>query len=96
MSTDTLYVASSDVVDCDIGGDRALLNMQDNTYFTLNATASEIWIALSQPKSIGDLVDLITERFEVSVEECRPDVEHLVSEMVAAGIVGNATPIASS
>ncbi len=96
MTNDTLYVARSEVIDCDIGGDRALLNMQDNTYFTLNATASEIWVALAQPRSIDDLVEVVTERFDVSADRCRPDVEHLLEEMLAAGIVGSSVPVAGS
>ena len=34
------YVASKDVVDCDIGGERALMHLGTNTYFTMNGTGS--------------------------------------------------------
>ena len=87
---DLLYVATPEVVDCDIGGDRALLHLEKNTYFTLNATASELWLALSQPRSLDELVTVVTDKFEVTEEQCRPDIEALVAQMVAAGIVAKA------
>lgn len=87
MSSDSCYVAQTDVVDCDIGGDRALLHLQTNTYFTMNATASALWLALSDPKSTDDLVDVVTEKFDVSAEQCRPDINTMIQQMIEANVV---------
>jgi hypothetical protein len=87
---DQRFVARPDVVDCDIGGDRALLNMQSNTYFTVNPTAAEIWLALKAPKSVDDLVGVVTDAFDVTEDRCRPDVETVLADMLAAGIVEKA------
>jgi hypothetical protein len=88
MSTQQVFVAQDEVVDCDIGGDRALLHLESNTYFTLNATASTIWLAMSEPKSLDDLVAVVTDRFEVSETQCRPDIEALLSQMIEAEVIG--------
>ena len=87
MTSDTRYVAQSDVIDCDIGGERALLHLKTNTYFTLNATASEVWPALAAPRTVEEIVTLVTERFDVTAEICRPDVEALLAQMVEAQIL---------
>lgn len=91
MSSEALYIAQSDVVDCDIGGDRALLHLDTNTYFTMNATASMLWLALSEPRSLEDLVNLVTENFEVTAEQCRADITTLVDQMLAAKVIGTTT-----
>ena len=80
------YKAKPEVVDTDIGGDRALLHLENNTYFTLNPTAAEIWAALAEPQTLDALVDVVTDKFEVTDEICRPDVEALVRAMVEADV----------
>lgn len=87
----SFFVAKQDVMDCDIGGDRALLDLQTNTYFTLNPTASEVWMALSERKSLDQLVDVVTEAFDVSAVQCRADIEALLSAMHEANIIETAT-----
>lgn len=87
MTADTHFVANKDVVDCDIGGERALMHLETNTYFTMNETASVLWLSLSQPRSLDGLVSIVTERFDVLAERCRPDVRTLLDEMVEARII---------
>lgn len=87
MAREASFVAKTDVMDCDIGGDRALLHLETNTYFTLNPTASEIWLALSEPKTLDQLVSVVTETFEVSDAHCRPDIEALLADMAKANII---------
>jgi frataxin-like iron-binding protein CyaY len=90
MTSETYLVAKPEVIDCDIGGDRALLHIGTNTYFTVNETASEIWIALAEPRTVDQLVDVVTEKFDVAAAECRADVEALVAAMRDADIIGPA------
>ncbi len=88
-----IFVAKPEVIDCDIGGDRALLHVETNTYFTVNVTASEIWMALSEPKSTDQLVAVVVEKFEVTEEQCRADVEALLAAMSEAGIISSAEDV---
>ena len=87
MTLEARYVARSDVVDCDIGGDRALLHLETNSYFTLNVTGAAVWLALAEPCSIAEIVAIVTDRFDVTAEDCRPDVEALINQMVEAQIL---------
>lgn len=81
------FKARPEVVDSDIGGDRALLHMEKNTYFTLNPTAAELWTALSEPQTLDNIVAMITEKFDVTAEVCRPDLAQILDQMVEAGVV---------
>lgn len=87
MVADRKFIARPDVVDCDIGGDRALLHLETNTYFTMNATASALWLSLSEPKTLGELVGVVTERFEVTEAQCRGDIETLLEQMAEAQVI---------
>ncbi|MCU0907231.1 MAG: PqqD family protein [Rhodobacteraceae bacterium] len=77
----------SDVFDCDIGGERALLNLESNNYFTLNAVGASVWPALANPVTLDALVTLVTDNFDVTAEVCRPDIEALLDQMLAAGLI---------
>ena len=87
MTDETVYIANPDVMNCDIGGERALLHLKTNTYFTLNSTASILWPALSEPLTVDQMVETVTEHFDVSAERCRPDIEALIGQMVAAQVL---------
>lgn len=87
MTADRRFVAKSQVMDCDIGGDRALLHIENNTYFTINPTAATLWQAMTEPRDIDELVSAVTEKFEVTAEQCRGDVETVLAQMVEADIV---------
>ncbi|UOA21224.1 hypothetical protein DSM14862_04064 (plasmid) [Sulfitobacter indolifex] len=91
MAADTLFVAKTEVMDCDIGGDRALLHLENNTYFTVNPTAAAVWKCLEEPATIDILVGAVTEKFEVTDEVCRGDVEAVLAEMIKADIVKEVT-----
>lgn len=87
MSDIHKYVALSDVVDCDLGGERALLHLTSNTYFTTNQTGTALWMAMSSPQTLDDLVKVITGRFDVTDEQCRADIQILLGQMLEAKII---------
>lgn len=64
-----------------------MLHLQSNTYFTMNATASALWLALAEPKTTDELVKVVTDAFEVTAEQCRDDIETLLSQMVEANVI---------
>ncbi|WP_292290413.1 PqqD family protein [Marivita sp.] len=89
--SETRYIAQDNIIDCDLGGERALLNLKSNDYFTMNGTASTIWLSLKEPRSMDDLIDAVTEKFDVAADLCRPDVQRLLAEMLKAGIIDTVT-----
>ncbi|MEM6576916.1 MAG: PqqD family protein [Pseudomonadota bacterium] len=85
--TDECYIARKNVVDCDIGGERALLHLDHNTYFTVNQTATLLWLSLSEPKTIDELVSVMTETFDVEPDLARSDIQTLLQAMADEEIV---------
>lgn len=81
------YAVREDVVDCDLGGECALLDLKTGEYFTLNRTGAAIWAALQAPQSLEDLITLVSDRFDVSAEVCRGDVESLLRSLDEAGLL---------
>ena len=79
-------VAKDSVVFCEVESGVALLDTENNRYFSLNSTGAVIWTSISEAKSMSELCEQLAARFEVSVETCRPDVERIVASLVKAGL----------
>lgn len=58
-----------------------------NGMITLSETAALIWENLEKVDSLDELVDLITDEFEVDRETALADAGQLVAELCAAGFV---------
>ena len=87
MSSDTYYVAQPDVIECTVDNNLALLHLPSNTYFELNPTAAEIWPMLAEPRTLDALVALVTEEFDVSDAECRPEIAAMIAQMLDAQVL---------
>lgn len=64
-----------------------MLHLETNTYFTMNATASVLWLALARECTVDELVHVVTENFDVSADQCRKDIEMLLQQMIDANVI---------
>lgn len=76
----------------DIAGEQVLVptgetTQEFNGLITLTETAGFIWQNIEQAESVGDLVKLMLEEYEVDEETAKKDVERFVAKLVAAGFV---------
>lgn len=83
----TKYITRPDVVACEIDEGQALLNLKTSQYFKLNSSGALVWECLEMESSVEQMLDRMCEVFEVSREECRPDIVHLLSALEEAGLV---------
>lgn len=91
MASSIRFMAKDDVVDCDIGGDRALLHVENNSYFTINSTGAALWEAMAQPRTLDELVAVVVEKFDVTAEQCRDDIQAMLTQMNDAQIIQTST-----
>jgi len=68
-----------------IDGETVLLNIDGKELMGLNEVGAHIWGLVDGARSVGQIVDAVASRFEVSTDTARDDVQTFVSELVAAG-----------
>ena len=69
-------------------GTGVVLNLETKFYFTLNSTAVAVWKELSQgARTRAELASSLAAAFEVEEVAAASDVELLVSELLAEGLV---------
>lgn len=59
----------------DMDGEKVMLSVHNGKYYNLGEVGGLIWELLDEPKSIQELVDRLTEEYDVSREECESQVQ---------------------
>lgn len=82
------YLRNSDVFFTITDGELIILDDEEEQFFTSNAVASLIWLALETPKSSDALVAAIVEHFDgVDAATARVDLDELLTALKARGLV---------
>jgi hypothetical protein len=69
-------------------GTGVLLHLDTKFYYTLNPTAVAVWKALADVAGApGAIVDRLTREFRVERDEAARDVDGILAEMIADGLV---------
>ncbi len=76
----------NDMLSAEIGGEAIMMSIEKGAYFGLNPVATRIWDLIEQPKSIAELIQTITDEYEVSAEQAAEDVQAFVADMIERGI----------
>lgn len=71
----------------ELDGEGVLLNLQTGEYYGLNRIGAEVWRALSARQSVDKIHAKLLDRYEVSAERLWGDLEALIHEMNAKGLV---------
>lgn len=75
------------VVSTELGEGLALLDLRSNVYFSLSEVGTVIWQAIQEPATRDDLVTRVTELYDVAPEECAPDIDALLGELLDANLI---------
>jgi hypothetical protein len=68
-----------------VDGEVMLLDLGTSEYHALNRVASVLWVNLEHGTTIGDLVGIIGDQFEVVADIAERDVRAFVDRCVARG-----------
>lgn len=60
------------------GGEGILVDLNTKKYFQLNETAMVVWKGLERGKSVGEIVNDITAKYEVALENANRSVERIL------------------
>lgn len=70
-----------------VGEEMVLLDFERGIYYGLNPVGARVWEFLAEGKSTDEIVDLLTEEFDVERTDAKNDVEALMDDLAANGLV---------
>ncbi len=89
-------VAVRDQVSCTLQDEAVVLHLGKGVYYGLNPVGATVWNALQEPKTVEQLVRLVTNEYQVPAGECERDLLELLTRLQEAGLVevvaGRASP----
>lgn len=87
---DTTYVRKPELHAVEMDGELVMMGQEQGEYYGLRDVAASIWQHLDAPKSLEDLVVLISAEYDVSPETCRGDIAEFLGELTAKKLVTTA------
>ena len=88
MSSMEKYQAKETVISTAMDDDTSvLLDIESRQYFSLNATGTLIWSELIAGKTKPEIVNLLSERFEIGSIDALSQVDSFLSRLTEAGLV---------
>ena len=71
----------------EVGSDIVALNVERGSSYGLEEVTATVWQLLSEPLTIAQLCEKLTDVYEVDPATCRADVEGLIADFVTEGLV---------
>ncbi|MFB2919729.1 PqqD family protein [Aerosakkonema funiforme] len=84
-------VIPSNVLAQELGGELVLLNMENETYYSLNKVGSRMWQFLAEKGDIETATQQLLQIFAVEESTLRQDVAKLIDELVQEGLLSIAS-----
>ena len=74
VTIDSVLIQDKELAAADLDGRVVVLSVRGGAYFDFNGVASEIWHLLSEPRSVGELFDTLSQSHEVDATTLSRDV----------------------
>jgi len=85
--TKRIIVVSPDVLAQEVSGEMVLLDLEKEQYLGLNEVGTRIWQLLQEHQDLALIYDVLKDEYEVDEALLEADLNKLIDEMLAAGIV---------
>jgi hypothetical protein len=85
--SDTKVSAAPDQLSSKLGEDVVILNLKSGVYYGLDPVGARVWELIQETKSVGEIRDVILSEFEVGADQCEADLQNLLADMQAQGLI---------
>jgi hypothetical protein len=82
-----VYRRALTLMEADIGDELVALDATAGNCFGFNQVATSVWRSLEQPRTFEQLRDQLLNEYEVSSEQCSSELQELLENMKASGLV---------
>ncbi len=81
------FTRSPDVVSRVLDGQAVLLDLGTSKYLGLNDVATRVWELLGEGRALGAIRATLLQEFEVPAEVLTRDLDQLVADLLARGLI---------
>lgn len=84
---DAIYVRRPELNAVEMDGELVMMGQEQGEYFGLRDVAATIWKHLDEPKSLEELVLLVSAEYAITPETCREDIVAFLDELASKKLV---------
>ncbi|MBJ6360245.1 lasso peptide biosynthesis PqqD family chaperone [Paenibacillus sp. GCM10012307] len=71
----------------DMAGEKVMMSIRSGKYYNLGSMGGIIWESIASGQTVGQLIDDLTERYEVAREECQTQVLSFLQQLKQEGLI---------
>ena len=87
IDLNTILIRNSQQAFSEIDNEVVMLSIENAEYYNLDMIGRDIWNYLAEEHSFKELIDFLTETYDVTSLQCEQDVRPFVKELLEKGIL---------
>jgi hypothetical protein len=68
-------------VSCELADESVILHLDEGVYYGLNDVASRVWQLIQEPRTIGEIRDVLLSEYEIEESVCTQDLLDLLDRL---------------
>lgn len=87
ITAQTILVRDSELTLAVVEQRAVVLSLRAGAYFEFNGVGTEIWNMLAEPRSVGQIFDELSRRFDVDAKAIARDVPPFLQHLIKQGLL---------
>jgi hypothetical protein len=87
VSLGSMVVATEGQVSSDLGDEVAILDFKAGMYYGLDSVGARVWNLIQEPRTVGEIRDILTSEYDVDPDRCERDLITLLQRLVDEGLI---------
>lgn len=71
----------------DLGNEMVIFNTRNEKYYGLNDVGTRVWSLIQEPKTVGEIVKIVTAEYNVEPEQFERDLTKLLQDLQTANLI---------
>ena len=92
LPPDAVAVVTDDQLSTRLADEIVILGLRDSVYYGLSDVGARIWDLVQTRRTLGEIVSVLVEEYDVSREEAAAGVGRLIRELETRGLVAITLP----
>lgn len=80
-------IRNQNIMASDMDGEMVMMNVETGKYYNIGKTGGVIWGMLKNPITVAELVSKLTDKFDVSKDQCEADIMPFMNKMLEQKLI---------
>jgi len=87
ITLETIIQRKTDVLASDLDGEKVMMSIEKGEYYGLGKTGTFIWDNIENPIKISNLIEMITENYNINKDKCFADIAPFIMDLIEKELI---------